>query len=597
MKAINNDLLFDGVFQMFELTNISLILFATTAVNFFTAYISWQRRKTKGGIYFAFGMIGVTFWTLTTGLDYSSTSIPLKVFFAKLETIGYNSALALLALFILSYAGHDDWLKKWWVNLSFIILPISNILLAWTNDLHGWLWTGFTASEFGDNVVVFHHGPAFIWVAIVDYLMTTIILINLWQTTSKGSELSRRQARLLFLATIFPVLSNLIYLVNIPAVSGIDWTSITFSITGMFFLIALYGRRLLDIVPIARHTMIEKMTDYILVLDMQNRVMDFNSATQENFNIKENDIGNTVNNVMVAWPEIIAFSLLSPADTVQTIIEKEGKLKVLDMRLTLLEDNRGQLYGKLIVFRDITERYHMEQALEQRLFEIKKLHENLQQTQAQLVEQQRALAILEERQRLGRDMHDSVNQSIHSSMLFSETLVALLEKGQTEKAIQVAERIQESGQQALKEIRLLVYETQSRLADESTDLIGALEERLNMVERRFGIRAEIIFDTDTMKYCPAAWRENLYWMIMEALNNSLKHAKARNIKVLFHCTGEQLEVEVKDDGTGFEPGQARGGGFGMRTMRERAEILGGELSVQSSPGHGTRVYFKAKIGT
>ena len=582
---------------MFELTNISLILFATTAVNFFTAYISWQRRKTKGGIYFAFGMIGVTFWTLTTGLDYSSTSIPLKVFFAKLETIGYNSALALLALFILSYAGHDDWLKKWWVNLSFIILPISNILLAWTNDLHGWLWTGFTASEFGDNVVVFHHGPAFIWVAIVDYLMTAIILINLWQTTSKGSELSRRQARLLFLATIFPVLSNLIYLVNIPAVSGIDWTSITFSITGMFFLIALYGRRLLDIVPIARHTMIEKMTDYILVLDMQNRVMDFNSATQENFNIKENDIGNTVNNVMVAWPEIIAFSLLSPADTVQTIIEKEGKLKVLDMRLTLLEDNRGQLYGKLIVFRDITERYHMEQALEQRLFEIKKLHENLQQTQAQLVEQQRALAILEERQRLGRDMHDSVNQSIHSSMLFSETLVALLEKGQTEKAIQVAERIQESGQQALKEIRLLVYETQSRLADESTDLIGALEERLNMVERRFGIRAEIIFDTDTMKYCPAAWRENLYWMIMEALNNSLKHAKARNIKVLFHCTGEQLEVEVKDDGTGFEPGQARGGGFGMRTMRERAEILGGELSVQSSPGHGTRVYFKAKIGT
>jgi len=582
---------------MFELTNISLILFATTAVNFFTAYISWQRRKTKGGIYFAFGMIGVTFWTLTTGLDYSSTSIPLKVFFAKLETIGYNSALALLALFILSYAGHDDWLKKWWVNLSFIILPISNILLAWTNDLHGWLWTGFTASEFGDNVVVFHHGPAFIWVAIVDYLMTAIILINLWQTTSKGSELSRRQARLLFLATIFPVLSNLIYLVNIPAVSGIDWTSITFSITGMFFLIALYGRRLLDIVPIARHTMIEKMTDYILVLDMQNRVMDFNSATQENFNIKENDIGNTVNDVMAAWPEIIAFSLSSPADTVQTIIEKEGKSKVLDMRLTLLEDNRGQLYGKLIVFRDITERYHMEQALEQRLFEIKKLHENLQQTQAQLVEQQRALAILEERQRLGRDMHDSVNQSIHSSMLFSETLVALLEKGQTEKAIQVAERIQESGQQALKEIRLLVYETQSRLADESTDLIGALEERLNMVERRFGIRAEIIFDTDTMKYCPAAWRENLYWMIMEALNNSLKHAKARNIKVLFHCTGEQLEVEVKDDGTGFEPGQARGGGFGMRTMRERAEILGGELSVQSSPGHGTRVYFKAKIGT
>ena len=113
--------------------------------------------------------------------------------------------------------------------------------------------------------------------------------------------------------------------------------------------------------------------------------------------------------------------------------------------------------------------------MEQRLFEIQELNKNLQESQAQVVAQQRRLAKLEERKRLGRDMHDSVNQSIHSLMLFSETLISLLKKDQINKAISVAERIQESGRRALKEIRLLVFETQSQEADEITDLIAALQ--------------------------------------------------------------------------------------------------------------------------
>jgi len=581
---------------MFKLTSISVILFITTIANFFAAYIGWQRRKTRSGLYFALGMLGISFWTLAGGFDYAAVSIPLKVFFAKLEYTSYNTAFVFLALFVLAYAGYDDLLEKTLVRIFFWIIPISNILLAWTNEWHGWLWSGFVKSKFGDNTVIFEHGPGYLWAVITGYLMILIIIMPLWQASRRGSVFSRRQARLLFFSSLIPILGNLFYVFQPPEHKGVDWTSITFSISSLLFLSALYGTRLLDLVPIARHTMIERMTDCVLVLDVNNRVVDINLSAQDIFEITQNQVGNPINEIMSDRPKIIDLFSSEPDQTPHITLTYKGRERVFDTHLTLLTDPQGQLYGKLIVFSDVTERYQAEQALEQRLLEIQELHKNLQETQAQLVEQQRTLAALDERKRLGRDMHDSVNQSIHSLMLFSETLIVLLEKDQTKKAIDVAERIQENGRQALKEIRLLVYETQSMLIDQNMDLLDALEQRLNMVERRVGIKAEIICDEGFMDYCPPEWSENLYWMMIEALNNSLKHAKARSIKVTIHCTQKKLEAEVKDNGIGFDTSQVRSGGFGMRTMRERAEILGGELSVKSTPGYGTRVSFKTEIG-
>jgi signal transduction histidine kinase len=232
--------------------------------------------------------------------------------------------------------------------------------------------------------------------------------------------------------------------------------------------------------------------------------------------------------------------------------------------------------------------------LEQRLLEIQELNKNLLESQAQIVAQQRRLAMLEERKRLGRDMHDSVNQSIHSLMLFSETLISLLKKNRTNDAISVAERVQDSGRRALKEIRLLLFETQSQSSDEITDLIAALRERFDFVENRVGVLTDITLD-GTLAHIPSEWNENLFWITIEALNNVLKHAQTNKVKVLFHCQEKLFEMEIVDKGVGFDIALLDDGGMGMRTMRERAELLGGQLSVTSSPGHGTSVLLRAEI--
>jgi PAS domain S-box-containing protein len=218
----------------------------------------------------------------------------------------------------------------------------------------------------------------------------------------------------------------------------------------------------------------------------------------------------------------------------------------------------------------------------------------LHEAQAELVAQQRTVAVLEERQRVARDLHDSVSQSIHSMVLFSETLAATLEKHNFERAKQIMERLQESARQSLKETRLLLYELQTSGPERSVDLIRDLETRLATVERRAGIRAQISQE-GSLEYCPQEWYENLFWITIEALNNALKHAQARKMRIVFRFSPQHLELEVSDDGRGFNIDKPRAGGMGLDSMRARAEILGGELTIKSEPQKGTTLHFTATI--
>ena len=107
------------------------------------------------------------------------------------------------------------------------------------------------------------------------------------------------------------------------------------------------------------------------------------------------------------------------------------------------------------------------------------------------------------------------------------------------------------------------------------------------------MRASVKVEGDASQ-CPAAWRENLFRITIEALNNSLKHAQARNVTVTVRRSVSFVELEIKDDGIGFDPTRARTGGMGLRTMRERAQLLGGTLDVHSAPDAGTSVIVRVE---
>jgi PAS domain S-box-containing protein len=234
----------------------------------------------------------------------------------------------------------------------------------------------------------------------------------------------------------------------------------------------------------------------------------------------------------------------------------------------------------LVSMVDITERVEQEQAL--------------RQAQAELLDQKLNSATLEERQRLARNLHDSLNQSVHSLVLFSDTLVSAIQKGNLEHAKHIVEQVQESAMQSLKETRLLLFELQAPGQGRSVNLIRDLEERLAKVENRAGIRSQVI-QRGSPSNIPPSWHENLYWITIEALNNAIKHAQAHNMKIEIRSSPRQLELTVADDGRGFLPNKVRLGGMGLENMQARARLLGGDLTIESEPAQGTRVRFRAEI--
>jgi len=203
--------------------------------------------------------------------------------------------------------------------------------------------------------------------------------------------------------------------------------------------------------------------------------------------------------------------------------------------------------------------------------------------------QQRAeqLAVLEERNRLARELHDSVTQSLYSLTLFAEAGRRMLAEGEQEVAMEFFGDVGETSQQALKEMRLLLHKLRPA-ALQKEGLARALRQRLNAVEERSGIANELAVEGN-MELSPEL-EEVLYHIATEALNNALRHARASRVRVSVGNVEGAVELLVRDNGQGFEPALvADSGGMGMVNMRERARHAGGQLAVESAPGQGTTV--------
>jgi signal transduction histidine kinase len=210
---------------------------------------------------------------------------------------------------------------------------------------------------------------------------------------------------------------------------------------------------------------------------------------------------------------------------------------------------------------------------------------------AYLYDQSKALAILEERNRLARDLHDSVTQSLYSLVLLTEGWRRMLGTPAEVQADEYLHRIGEIALQALKEMRLLIYEL--RPPDiEHEGLVGALQKRIDAVEKRVGIEARVIMEDFIELSTPV--EDGLYRIAQEALNNALKHAEAKKITVRIYTEKEMIVLEIADNGRGFDPNMNDNlGGMGVINMRERALMLQGSLTIQSILGEGTRVIVRA----
>ena len=194
---------------------------------------------------------------------------------------------------------------------------------------------------------------------------------------------------------------------------------------------------------------------------------------------------------------------------------------------------------------------------------------------------------------MARELHDSVTQSLYGIILNSDATLLALAAGNSEKAEQRLHQLKEIAREAMTETRLLIYQLRPSIL-EAEGLAVALRERLEAVEARSGIEVDLQIVGDPM--LPPDVESDLFRAILEGLNNIIKHARAKHVQLQVMVMPECCRVILSDDGVGFDVSTSdRYGGYGLRTIEERLQQIGGTLAMQSEPGAGTTLTMEAPL--
>ncbi len=207
---------------------------------------------------------------------------------------------------------------------------------------------------------------------------------------------------------------------------------------------------------------------------------------------------------------------------------------------------------------------------------------------ARLYDRAQAAAAVEERQRLARELHDSVSQALYGIGLGTYAAKNLLENQQpgVTEALDYVSSLAAAG---LAEMRALIFELRPESL-EIEGLVGALSKQAAALRARH--RVEVETELPGEPELPLKTKEVLYRVAQEALHNTVKHAEAQRVYLRLEEMSDSVVLDVQDDGQGFDPTASFPGHLGLRSMSERIAQLGGTFTIQSTPGEGTAIHVR-----
>lgn len=250
---------------------------------------------------------------------------------------------------------------------------------------------------------------------------------------------------------------------------------------------------------------------------------------------------------------------------------------------------RSKNLGVLMIW---TEQEHVFDPQERRLANLFANQAALALHNAHLHARNRQLAIEQERHRLARELHDSVTQSLYSIGLTAQASLRLL--AQNDRGIEgPIKYIHTLSQTALTEMREQLYQLHPTVLNE--DLVEALTQHCNMLSKQYNLAIE--FKAELEISLSLSQRDTLYSIAREALWNIIKHAKASRVNISLNKENNQVILAVVDNGVGFESSTLEDETMGLRSMKERARLLGGVFEVQSTPGRGTHLTTRFPLET
>ncbi len=349
--------------MQWALNAYSIVLFLTSVVSIVLAWYIWRQRHMTGASGVLVIMLGAAEWTLCYGLEVAGADLATREFWARLEYVGAVVAPLGWLVFTIQYADKSHWLTR--RNIALLAVPPAlTVLFALTNDTHHliWAWVGVTAGVAGLNITP----GIWFWVNVAySYLLLLGGTVLLIRKIVVSPPLYRRQMGALLLAAFAPWAANALDMLKLNPFE-VNLTSFSFIVTGLLVAYAIFRYRFLDLVPIARDTVIESMTEGMLVLDSRNRVVDMNPAMQRTIAAdREQAIGKPVEQVLSRWSDTLERfrdAEEARAELSLDVSPSEGRRTPRDYEVTVssLKDRRGRANGRLVMVRDITERKQVE---------------------------------------------------------------------------------------------------------------------------------------------------------------------------------------------------------------------------------------------
>jgi len=584
-----------------------LVSFAAAICSVFAALYVWNQRAVTGSKSLTILLLGSAIWALLSGFYELASSVEVKLF---LTSIIYPSIVLVpvsLLVFVLQYSGFERFVTRRFLAVL-IIVPVLTIAMVWTNSIHYLYWTEIRW-DMGTAIPVAEYirGPMFwVWMLFA-YGMVLIGTLILLYFLHSASGIFRRQNATLILAVTAPWIGNILYLLHLTPWPNLDTTALGFVVTGLAMSWGVVGLRISNVVPVARKSVLNSMTDAVLVLDQNKHLVDLNPAAIQLISKTADElVGEHVDLALAAYPDLLRqLNHVVPDDDGRVNSETNlGTIEdpiLYDLRIAQVSNKRGISVGTSIVLRDLSE---LKQAEESR---------RILENQLQHSQKLESLGVL-----AGGIAHDFNNMLLGIS---GNAELALHEIASDSPARDMLVNIENVSFRAAELCRqLLAYSGKGRFVIEPMDvnqMIADMRQILDVsVLKVVTLSFELAEDLPLIKADIAQMQQlimNLMINAAEALTDGVGTVTVRTRKIT--CDqhyldtmdigtelqpGSYVSLEVEDSGIGMDEETMRrifdpffttkftGRGLGMSAALGVIQGHGGGMRIISKPGFGTR---------
>lgn len=330
---------------------VSAALFIAGALCFAGGFITWQTRiNTPGASSLITLAFSLCWWDITYGLFLANAPALYPNFWLHTVYVGVVLTPPSVLWFAAQISGLTTWSKPSLVISLYAVSVLVLALLA-TDSYHGLFFGGI---EIKSAEMILSGGPIF-WANLAySYALMLISLFVLTRRFRKATGIFRKQLGIVLFGVIIPWVSNLMFVAGLSPLPNVDNTPLSFTVTGIIFAYALLQYRLLDIIPIARDVLIENMSDGVIVLDSENRLVDFNPAALQSLELERPpQIGQPAGEIFAKWTDLVED--FSGVNDIRVELSFDKPIRAfLDLKISPLYDDRANFLGRLIVWRDIT---------------------------------------------------------------------------------------------------------------------------------------------------------------------------------------------------------------------------------------------------